>query len=63
MLNKKQKLNQKLFDKDVEKIPLRQGYGEGLLEAGKENENVVALCADLTGSTKTNIFSDILDMI
>lgn len=28
----------------------RSGFGEGLLEAGKLNPNVVALCADLTGS-------------
>ncbi len=57
MLNESQKLNPKLLDKDVEQTPLRQGYGEGLLQAGKEDENVVALCADLTGSTKTAIFS------
>ncbi len=59
MLNKDQKLNPKLLDKDVEQVPLRQGYGEGLLQAGKEDENVVALCADLTGSTKTAIFSKV----
>jgi len=51
-------LNPKIFDKDVEQVPIRQGYGEGLLQAGEENEKVVALCADLTGSTKTSIFSD-----
>ena len=27
----------------------RSGFGEGLLEVGKQNENAVALCADLTG--------------
>ena len=27
----------------------RSGFGAGLLELGKQNENVVALCADLTG--------------
>lgn len=36
----------------------RSGFGEGLLEAGKQNENVVALCADLTGSLKMNAFQD-----
>ncbi|MCR4306696.1 MAG: transketolase family protein, partial [Candidatus Yonathbacteria bacterium] len=51
-------LNPKLFSKDVEQIPIRQGYGEGLLEAGKKDKRVVALCADLTDSTKTSIFSD-----
>ena len=34
----------------------RSGFGEGLHELGKENENVVALCADLTGSLKMNAF-------
>lgn len=36
----------------------RSGFGDGLLEAGKKNENVVALCADLTGSLKMNGFKD-----
>ena len=36
----------------------RSGFGEGLHELGKENENVVALCADLTGSLKMNAFAD-----
>lgn len=41
----------------VEKVPNRNGFGEGLLEAGKRDENVVALCCDLTESTKTDIFA------
>lgn len=36
----------------------RSGFGEGLLEVGKRNPNVVALCADLTGSLKMNAFKD-----
>ncbi|WP_306643724.1 transketolase family protein [Sanyastnella coralliicola] len=36
----------------------RSGFGEGLLELGKSNPNVVALCADLTGSLKMNAFQD-----
>jgi len=39
-----------------EKKDTRSGFGEGLLEAGKRNKNVVALCADLTGSLKMNDF-------
>jgi len=35
----------------------RSGFGEGLLELGRENENIVALCADLTGSLKMNGFA------
>ena len=34
----------------------RSGFGEGLLELGKENSDVVALCADLTGSLKMDAF-------
>jgi len=34
----------------------RSGFGDGLLEAGRKNENVVGLCADLTGSLKMNAF-------
>ena len=34
----------------------RSGFGAGLLEAAKENENIVGLCADLTGSLKMNAF-------
>lgn len=36
----------------------RSGFGEGLHELGKSNENVVALCADLTGSLKMNAFEN-----
>ncbi len=34
----------------------RSGFGAGLLEAGKQNNNIVALCADLTGSLKMDGF-------
>lgn len=34
----------------------RSGFGEGLAELGRTNENVVALCADLTGSLKMDQF-------
>jgi transketolase len=36
----------------------RSGFGAGLTELGKKNKNVVALCADLTGSLKMNDFKD-----
>jgi len=36
----------------------RSGFGEGLLEIGKRNKDVVALCADLTGSLKMNAFEN-----
>ena len=40
----------------TEKQDTRSGFGAGLLEVGRNNENVVALCADLTGSLKMNAF-------
>jgi len=36
----------------------RTGFGEALLEMGKEDSSVVALCADLTGSLNMNLFRD-----
>ena len=36
----------------------RSGFGDGLLQLGHANENVVALCADLTGSLKMNAFEN-----
>lgn len=50
-------LNNNLFNKDrLEMVPTRNGYGEGLVLAGKENKDVVALCADLTESTRSEDF-------
>jgi len=40
----------------TEKKDTRSGFGVGLLEVGKENDRVVALCADLIGSLKMNAF-------
>lgn len=40
----------------LSKKDTRSGFGEGLYEAGKKNNNVVALCADLIGSLKMNAF-------
>lgn len=58
MINKNAFLNPKLFDDDIEQIPSRNGYGEGLVLAGEEDPNVVALCADLTESTRTQAFAE-----
>src|SRR5436189_3728359 len=58
MLNPKLKLNTKLIDKDVEVQPTRKGYGEGLLELGEKNPNVVGLSADLAESTYAHLFME-----
>ena len=43
---------------DSGKKDTRSGFGAGLAELGKKNENVVALCADLTGSLKMDEFKE-----
>src|SRR3989344_5064193 len=58
MLISSQKLNPKIFDKDVEMQPIRKGFGEGLLAAGEADERVVGLCADLTESTQMHLFKE-----
>ena len=40
----------------TEKKDTRSGFGAGLLEVGRQNQDVVALCADLTGSLKMGDF-------
>ncbi|XRE44793.1 Transketolase, C-terminal section [Tenacibaculum discolor] len=42
----------------TEKKDTRSGFGDGLTELGQKNPNVVALCADLTGSLKMNEFAE-----
>lgn len=46
-----------ILSKKIEKEPIRKGFGRGLLEAGKKDENVVAACADLTDSTQMSLFA------
>lgn len=58
MLNPKLKLNPKMFSDDVEQVPIRKGFGEGLQKAGEADKNVVGLCADLTESTQMNFFAE-----
>jgi len=50
-------LQPNLSPETVERSPTRNGYGDGLLEAGKRDDRVVAICCDLTGSTRTDQFA------
>jgi len=50
-------LNPKLYQSDVEQEAIRVGFGRGLVEAGRRDPRVVALCADLTESTKMDGFA------
>lgn len=51
-------LAEDLYDKDVKLEPIRKGFGRGLLEAGRRDDQVVALCADLTDSTQISLFAE-----
>ncbi len=57
MIYKEARLNEKVFEKDIPQAPTRNGYGEGLVLAGERDTNVVALCADLTESTRVEAFA------
>ncbi len=56
MINPEAKLNPKIFNPDVEMVPIRKGFGEGLLKAAELDKNIVGLCADLTESTQMELF-------
>lgn len=57
-INPKAKLVENIFEKDkIEWRPTRDGYGAGLVEAGKKDNRIVVLCADLTESTRSEGFA------
>lgn len=58
MINKIKHLNSKIFDTDVEKKYIRDGFGQGLLFAGERNRKVVALSADLSDSVRLGQFKE-----
>jgi transketolase len=57
MLNPELKLNTKIFEKP-EQGPIRDGYGDALVELGEKNPNVVVLTADLAESTRAHKFAE-----
>lgn len=52
------KLVDNLFTDNIESVPNRNGFGDGLLEAGKKNDKIVALTADLAESTRAQKFAE-----
>lgn len=57
MINKNLHLAENIFERDkLEMAPTRDGFGNGTVEAGREDENVVVLCADLADSTRASWF-------
>ncbi|NQV90273.1 transketolase family protein [Candidatus Uhrbacteria bacterium] len=56
-INREAWLVRHLFDEsELKQIPTRNGYGDGLVEAGKKNKDIVVLCCDLTESTRSDRF-------
>lgn len=51
-------LNPKLFTTELEQLPTRHGYGDGLVILGKNNPHVIALSGDLTESTRAHLFRE-----
>ncbi|MEO5950057.1 MAG: transketolase family protein [Candidatus Saccharimonadales bacterium] len=51
-------LNPDVFADDVKQEPIRAGFGRGLKAAGEANDQIVALCADLTDSTQMSLFKE-----
>ena len=58
MLEPKARLNANMFNDDVEQIPIRKGFGEGLVQAAEKDKRIVGLCADLTESTQMHLFKN-----
>lgn len=56
-MSKDMRLNDKFLTKDAVREPIRAGFGRGLVKAGQINNQVVALCADLTDSVKMGDFA------
>jgi transketolase len=50
-------LAEEIFGSDILMEPTRKGFGEGLLEAGKNDSEIVALSADLVESTQVEPFA------
>ena len=53
---KNQYLDPKIFTDKIDMVPIRKGFGEGLVTSGRADKNIVALCADLTESTQMEAF-------
>lgn len=56
MLNRQMHLAEDLYSDNIKMSPSRDGYGNGLVEIGRENPDVVVMCGDLTDSTRASFF-------
>jgi transketolase len=57
MIDSNMHLSSDLLSPEVKQEPIRAGFGRALVEVGHSNAQVVALCADLTSSTKMDDFA------
>ena len=58
MIKAEAHLEENIFGDELAQGSTRDGYGKGVLEAGKENKDVVVLCADLMESTRSHWFAE-----
>ncbi len=56
VIQQDKKLSPDIWNADAKKFPTRDGFGKGLVEAGKADPRVVAVCADLVESTRVEWF-------
>src|SRR3989338_5589931 len=56
MINSDAKLSEKVFTDDILQTPTRDGFGHGVVEAGKADARVVVLCGDIAESTRAEWF-------
>lgn len=52
-------LAEHLFAEDLPSAPTRDGFGTGVVEAGKKDPRIVVLCADLKESTRADVFEKV----
>lgn len=59
MINSELQLEQNIFDSlSLPRAATRDGFGKGLVEAGEQDNRVLALCADLSESTRAHWFQE-----
>ncbi len=56
MLNEHAHISGKIFTDTIERAPTRDGFGTGVVEAGKHDDRIIVLCADLKESTRADQF-------
>ncbi len=58
MISKNAKINPNIFEEKISTKPSRDGFGDGVVSAGKDDPRIVVLTADLSESTRANKFAE-----